>query len=106
MIFSLQRRLDAVAHPSGFVISMTATWLETPVFLRLYSRRSQNGMDLCEERPLFQWWKESNSLGQIMLSQASPGAPTRLWPRNMDSFSQTMLNDGYIDVDIECRHRM
>ena len=63
MIFSLQRRLDEVAHPSGFAISMTATWSETPVFLRLYSRRSQNGMDLLEEWPLFQWWKESDSLG-------------------------------------------
>ena len=35
------------------------------------------------------------------MSQASPRTPTRLWPRNMDSYSQNILNDGYIDIDTD-----
>jgi len=69
------------------------------MFLRLYSLISKNGMDL--KKGHYVNGGKIKSPWEQLMSQASPRTPTRLWPRNMDSYSQNIVNDGYIDIDTD-----
>ena len=68
------------------------------MFLR-HSLISKNDMDL--KKGHYVNGGKIKSPWEQFMSQASPRTPTRLWPRNMDSYSQNILNDGYIDIDTD-----